>query len=168
MQLAFRRLTPDSPEIGRVICLATGGSLYHVEAIFASGSCFSANAPEGVRFLPSLPQDDACHWLKVRVPWPETPNVLDWCEDQVGEKYDYEAALNSAIGIPRRNPGKWFCSEIVAEICSRCGWCDAPAMPNPVALYRALCAKLGLVPELQASARANAGLLATPHYPRGN
>jgi hypothetical protein len=162
MLLAFRRFTHDSPELGRIICLATRGSVYHVEIVLADGRCFSSRGtgwPRGVSFLDALPQDNADHWLKVTVPWEESAALLAWCNFQVGKGYDYRAAANSAIGIRDRNPDEWFCSSITAEVLSRAGWSDAPVMPNPAELYKAICAKLGL---LAAPPPLDPALLETP------
>jgi hypothetical protein len=124
--------------IERAIDDATGRRGWaHVEVRFADGRCFSSQYPAGVRFLPGIDTSDPAVWAVVPVPWIETPEVLAWCESQVGMGYDYAAAVFSALHIDYRSADRWFCSEIVIEVGSRCrnGLLGCPEMLNPADLY---------------------------------
>jgi hypothetical protein len=124
--------------IERAIDDATGRRGFaHVEVRFSDGRCFSSQYPEGVRFLPGIDTSDPAAWTIVEVHWVETPEVLAWCQSQVGMGYDYVGAIFSALHVDYRSANSWFCSEIVIEVGSRCrnGLLGCPEMLNPADLF---------------------------------
>ena len=150
MKFCFRKLTDDSGSIPKLICLGSGGPLYHSETWFADGRFFSALYETGVRFANSvehLRADgtlDPDYWITLDLParWSETPAILDWCQSIDGAPYDLAAAFNSAFGIGIRDPNKWFCSLTTHEVGSRAGMPLPTAMPCPLRLYRETMAAL--------------------------
>jgi hypothetical protein len=153
LEFWFRKLTPDSPPIGRIICLAEREDVYHVE-VRMRGQWFSATTDYGVRFTidpghllmtggsPALGPDPE-YWDVVAVP--ELVSDDNWCSLEVGAGYDYFGALNSAIGVHIRNPYKWFCSEIAAEVASRCGITGLDPLPDPSVLRGQLMRHVGML-----------------------
>jgi hypothetical protein len=139
MQVLFARADWEGAgPIARLISDMTFGPYYHTEVRFSDGRCFSSQYPDGVRFKQSIDTDDELEWDVLDVPWRETPEVLAWCDLQVGMPYDMRGAINSGIGIDLENPDAWFCSEIVAEVLSRCCTVFIPRLVSPNDLYRVL------------------------------
>jgi len=139
MQVLFARADWEGAgPIARLVADMTFGPYYHVEVRFADGRCFSSQYPGGVRFKQSIDTSDPLEWDVVDVPWQETQDVLAWCDFQVGMPYDMRGAINSGIGIALENPDAWFCSEIAAEVLSRCCTLRIPRLISPNNLYRVL------------------------------
>ena len=155
LEFWFRKLTPDSPPIGRIICLAEREDVYHVE-VRMRGQWLSATTDYGVRFTidpghllmtggsPALWPDPE-YWDVVAVQELMTDEVYNWCLEEVGAGYNYFGALNSAIGVRIRNPYKWFCSEIAAEVASRCGITGLDPLPDPSVLRSQLMQHVGML-----------------------
>ncbi len=143
--ILFRKLTADSPAIGRIICAVTGGYEYHTEALTELGY-FSAHYDEGVRFAAQIEhQDDPEYWDKIVVPVGWLPETLKWAVSISGAAYDPLGAILSGFDADWRCAGKWFCSFTSRECCDRNGFCGLPTMPNPHRLRLALDARLGRV-----------------------
>jgi len=141
LEFWFRKLTPDSPPIGRIICLAERDDVYHVE-VRMRGQWFSATTDYGVRFTidPGYTADgapDPEHWDVVAVQELMTDEVFAWCQKQVGKWYDWYGAMLSPI-IPadeiRVNPYEWFCSELAAEVAESVGIPELNLAPDPSTL----------------------------------
>lgn len=93
----------------------------HVELVFSDGSCFSSRAyasstdnhkQNGTSFdRQEFPPD---RWDVVEIPLsPEDEKtVLDWCEENDGEFYDFDGVLAFKLFVFHEDPNKWFCSEI--------------------------------------------------------
>lgn len=145
LQFWFQLLQPDSPPLARVICMAERDNVFHVETLLR-GRFFSAHFTEGVRFADSLPhQTDAGYWNVVTISEESTPEIEAWCESIAGSKYDTFGALNSAMGIPLRDPYRWFCSLVGEEIASRAGVLGLDPLPSPSKLRQQLKSAAGIV-----------------------
>lgn len=107
----------------------------HSEIRFADGRTFSAQAGEGVRWKPSI-ETDHPWWDVIELPWRESPEVVRWCQSQVGLPYNWVGAINSGFGLDYTRANEWFCSQISIEVMSRCGATGIPALLSPEALYR--------------------------------
>jgi hypothetical protein len=145
----FRKLTSDSPAIGRLICLAERDNVYHVESQLAAGF-FSADPDNGVRFLASIEhQGDPDYWDIVEVPETSNLQIELWADSMAGHKppfaYDFVGAFNSAMGIHERDPYKWFCSLVAVEVASRAGIVGLDPMPDPALLRSQLKQHAGLL-----------------------
>ena len=146
----FRKLTADSPAIGRIICAVTRGIEYHTEVITELGY-FSSHDNSGVRFIDSLEhEDDAEYWDKIVVPAAWLPETLEWAKSIVGEPYTKTGAFLSGFDVAWRPAGEWWCSATSREIVDRNGFRGTPEMPNPHALRVALDALLGNQPQAEA------------------
>jgi len=128
--------------IGNLITLGTGGPYCHAEIRFRDGRSFSAQAPEGVRFVDSdavsmMLRRQRAFWSIVDLPksWQETPELLRWCESELGCAYDYLGAINSGIGLAWHHAQKWFCSEICGEVLSRASGLSIPGLLSPNDLH---------------------------------
>ena len=145
LEFWFRLLTQDSPPLGRIICMVEGDNVYHVETRWA-GRFFSATPGQGVRFADEIEhQDDSGYWSVVRVPEPVSATVASWAASIVGQPYDFFGALNSALGIPARDPYRWFCSLVGEEIATRSGIGGLDALPDPSTLCRQLQSHAGII-----------------------
>jgi hypothetical protein len=155
MELILKRGDrPDADVWERAIMHFTNDVYVHTELRFNDGRCFSSQAPDGVRWLPSLDASDPAKWrvIDVSAPLPqglglvETSELLEWCESIVGKEYDWVGAVDSGVGVPLENPAAWFCSESSAyglglakripqgAITER-QQLNIPRMPCPGALY---------------------------------
>ena len=138
LEFHFSKLTDDSGSFGHIICLAEGDNVYHVETKFG-GRFFSADPQDGVRFLPAVEhQDDPNYWCVVGVPEQAILSTQLWAETLVRQPYDYFGAINSALGIPLRNPYAWYCSLLGEEIATRSGILSLAPLPSPATLRRQL------------------------------
>jgi hypothetical protein len=119
-------LTNDSPPIGRLICLLEKDDTYHVEVLLRD-QFFTATTDLGVRFthdpghLLADGTPDPKYWDVIDIPELSTDIIEDWAESEVGSHYDFFGAFNSAMGVPLRDPYRWFCSEIATQIASMAG-----------------------------------------------
>jgi hypothetical protein len=100
---------------------------------------FSSGAPKGVRFTSAEDTfnellNHAAYWDIIHLPWIETPEIIAWCESEVGAGYDYIGAFSSGFGLARQHPSKWFCSEIIAEVVSQASGVDIPKLLCPTDL----------------------------------
>ena len=146
LEFWFRLLTPNSPPMGRIICMAEADNVYHVETRF-HGKFFSADPTDGVRFVDQVEHQDSPSgfWDVLRVPDQVTPAIDDWAESIVGERYDFFGAFNSAMGIPLRDPYRWFCSLVAEEIAKQAGIDGLDPLPSPSTLRKQLWSHVGLV-----------------------
>ena len=117
----------------------TWGPYSHTEIRFPDGQCFSASPREKlVRFkkINVIPE----HWNIISLPLEEIPGVREWCETQVGKKYDWLGILGFAFfkeyDAGMNHPNAWYCSEICGEILRQSGWEDIPRKLSPNKLYR--------------------------------
>lgn len=115
MQIAFYKgpATGITNKLGRLlVCIGTLSRYSHCELVI-QGVCYSASARDGgVR---SKVIDLASgHWDVVDVPGDEAA-ALAWFCAHMGEAYDWMGVLRFALPFLRQRPGKWFCSEAVAE-----------------------------------------------------
>lgn len=93
----------------------------HVELLFDDGLMFSASQYENkVRFKPHSYTGKA--WVRVDLDLtPEqVKQVRQWCEKQVGKKYDYLGIAGFVFGN-RDNSNKWFCSEVCTAALQQVG-----------------------------------------------
>lgn len=146
LQFWFRLLTPDTDSQGRIICLVERDNTYHVETRL-NGRFLSATPKEGVRFVDDLFHDENPfgYWDVIRVRQPVTPALLRWADSILGQPYDYLGALNSALGVPVRDPYRWFCSLVAREAAALAGIDGLEPLPDPSCLRRQLWAHGGLV-----------------------
>jgi hypothetical protein len=152
MQLLLK--IADRSEVwDRLITDATQpGDKCHAEVRFADGRCFSSMQPHGVRFVESIDTSNIKQWEVLDLPWVETLPVVDWCESQVGCKYNFQGAFLSALGRAHPRAGYWFCSEIVAEVLKRVGMPSLGILPHPNQLEMLVKATLGIKQHLCFSA----------------
>lgn len=90
----------------------------HVELLFSDGMMFSASQYEDrVRFKQHNFYSKS--WMRIELPITSSQEAIvrDWCETQVGKKYDYLGILGFIIPFIKDNPNKWFCSEVCDEAC---------------------------------------------------
>ena len=115
MQIAFYKgpATGLVNKIGRLlVCLGTLSRYSHCELV-VQGVCYSASARDGgVRG--KVIDLGSGHWDVVDVPGDEVA-ALAWFERHQGDHYDWMGVLRFALPFLRQRPGKWFCSEAVAE-----------------------------------------------------
>jgi hypothetical protein len=123
----------------KIIALIEKDNTPHVETEFADGTFFSADPENGVRFLDTLPHAlDPAFWDVVEVPENETDAVVQWAHSILGKPYDYAGAFNSAMGIPVRDPYRWFCSLCAATAATMAGVPGIDPLPDPSKLRQEL------------------------------
>jgi hypothetical protein len=139
MKLLLQKPIPGGHVIEQIIAKVCG-PYCHTEILFEDGRAFSSSAyDKGVRFVTpesiakSLEANEE-YWTVIPLPWIETPQILEWCEGEVGAGYDFRGAFASGFGMAHQDEFKWFCSEICAEIISRASGYNIPKLLNPTAL----------------------------------
>ena len=115
MQIAFYKGPAKglTNKLGRLlVCLGTLSRYSHCELVI-QGVCYSASARDGgVRG--KVIDLASGHWDVVDVPGDEAA-ALAWFRQHEGERYDWMGVLRFVAPFLRQRPGKWFCSEAVAE-----------------------------------------------------
>lgn len=118
----------------------TQGPFSHVELQFSDGICFSASKRDGgTRFkkIDVIPE----HWAKINVNCNEN-KIRDWCQNQLGCKYDLLGVLGLALHIKYKNKKQWFCSELVGEALRVGGLIKLNKPLSPNGLWKVLVNKL--------------------------
>lgn len=128
----------------KMTCWRTNGNHSHVEIIFADGFSFSSSQWDGgVRFKDIL-YTSTDKWDILDIPdmgVRKEKLMKEWCESQVGKKYDYRGILRFFVGVKEDNPDKWFCSEICCAALQRVRVLPSllvPSQMSPEDLYIAV------------------------------
>ena len=115
MAHVWLRFVHENGITSRAIEWFTRSEFCHVDFVLSNGKFLGARLEGGVEIRDHdyLTPDSFCY-AKVEV-MGSNRRVLGWATSQVGKPYDWVAIL---AFLPRTNwhdPGKWFCSELVAE-----------------------------------------------------
>ncbi len=136
IKLAFYRA-----EFGRwyekLIAWYTRGPFSHVELVFGD-RWFSASPRDGgVRYKNIFAVEDRWEFVEIEANY---ELIRNWCDTQVGKKYDWRGFFNFVLPIGYSNR-KWFCSEICVAALQRDGlFLDIkPHRVSPNDLYRLVC-----------------------------
>lgn len=143
MQLWFYKAA-EGDLLDKLVGWWTGGKYSHVELVFSDGTCFSSSPRDGgVRFkqikasphwdvvdlkepLTRMIQENFAHKFKSGFnDWNHVADlyegyVREWCETQVGKKYDWKAILGHLLSerdLEERRA--WYCSEIILAALKR-------------------------------------------------
>lgn len=115
MQIAFYK-GPASGlknKLGRLlVCIGTWSKYSHCELVI-NGMCYSASARDGGVRSKAIDLASG-HWDVVEVSG-DAMRALMWFQAHQGQAYDWWGVLRFALPFLRQRPGKWFCSEAVAE-----------------------------------------------------
>lgn len=100
-------------KLGRfLVCVGTLSKYSHCELVI-NGTCYSASARDkGVRW--KYIDLTSGHWDLVKV-YGDENKALAWFAEHQGQSYDWTGVIRFLIPFLRQRPGKWFCSEAVAE-----------------------------------------------------
>jgi hypothetical protein len=145
LEFWFRILNPGDGALARVICLAERDNVFHVESRFR-GKFWSADPERGVRALDDVDhQSEAGYWDVVCVAEQVTDALAALVVSELGQAYDFTGAIDSALGIPIRNPYRWFCSELAYQVAIAAGIVGLDPLPSPSKLRRQVKAHVGIV-----------------------
>jgi len=115
MQIAFYKGPAKGlvNKLGRLlVCIGTWSKYSHCELVI-NGMCYSASARDGGVRSKAIDLASG-HWDVVEVPG-DAMRALAWFQRHQGDRYDWWGVLRFALPFLRQRPGKWFCSEAVAE-----------------------------------------------------
>ena len=115
----------------------------HASAELPDGRILSAQLDGGVKIRPADSEDICTRVDRVELPATEeqTKAFYDFLKEQDGKPYDWRAIVAFAFVRDWRNPGAWFCSELILAALIACGWFSCPlvvsdnhVMPRDLAL----------------------------------
>jgi hypothetical protein len=93
-----------------------GGPAYsHVDAVLADGRLLGARQEGGVA-IRAADYYGQTKTLRVEIPTttPQTDRFWNFIDQQIGKPYDSKAIIGFVVGRDWRDPGSWFCSELIA------------------------------------------------------
>ena len=96
----------------KAIRLISRGPYSHVELRFPDGQAVRSSEKDGGVRWKELPKT-ASHWDTIHVPVKSVSKIRDWCQGQLGCKYDWKGILQFIWPQVRQNPKRWYCSEFV-------------------------------------------------------
>jgi len=96
----------------------------HVELLFSDGMMFSASQYENAVRMKRHKESDAWEYVELSDVLPSDAIcedvVRNEAEKLIGAEYDYMGVLGFLLGTAD-SEGRWFCSEVCAEMLYRCG-----------------------------------------------
>ena len=105
----------------RIIAWFGAWHFSHVDAVLPNGRLLGARAdaaggkPPGVHVRPvGYHAFDRCSIMEVPATWRQSQDFYEFLYDQVGKPYDHKAIWGFIINRNWRDPGSWFCSELMA------------------------------------------------------
>jgi len=114
----------------------------HCELVFSNGEFFSSSGRDGgVRFKKIKSDEKKWDFFEIKISAENEKKVREFCEAQIGKKYDWRAIIFSQLfELNRENSKKWFCSEICAAALQRVGFLknEKPHLLSPNELFVAL------------------------------
>lgn len=124
-------------KIDKAISLWTKGPYSHCELIFSDNIFFSSSYRDGgVRFKQI---SNLKNWNILNIEIKNEEKVREWCEKQVGKKYDL---LGVFMQIPNlsyiEDRNKWYCSEICSHVLKKFGNYTDNTKISPNKLYKIL------------------------------
>lgn len=141
--------------VAREIIAVTGGRCGHAAVRFAErpGVVFSSMAwgtnirgqeISGVDWFPDQTddklEDGSPGWIVVPIPACQRVlnacvylrlSLMRWCDDNVGDRYDFLGAEQSGTGGNLDRCDQYFCSKVVSWVLARCGLPDCPPLIAP-------------------------------------
>jgi hypothetical protein len=96
----------------------------HVEALMPDGALLGAHADGGVLARNhdyDKGQFTQEEYVTIRATADETDSFHTFLRAQVGKPYDFFGVAGIALGRIWQDPGKWFCSELIAAALCHCG-----------------------------------------------
>ena len=149
MQLCMQKPLPDASffwkRIERIIVRFGGGPYCHAKIRYPDGRSFTTGANHSMllgwqdaEYTTRTLGEQEPYWDLIDLPCRVHPELLRWCDSEVGAKYDLLGAIESAVGYsPREHPLRWMCSEVSAAqmIRAQPGMIFAPLLlpPSPFA-----------------------------------
>jgi hypothetical protein len=133
MQALFEIFNPDLHDAWAdlIVAATPPGCFCHMELRFADGRCFSSREPKGVGWKASI-ADDPRLWWTLDLPWPESPELIAFCDSLDKLPYWWMGAALSALGEAPQNHAKaFFCSHVCMEILARAGMARMGFIPPP-------------------------------------
>ena len=159
MELWFYKAV-DGDWLDKLIGWWTGGPYSHVELVFSDGTAFSSSPRDGgVRFKKIEPSS---HWVVVdlKAPlremitqnyqrafkpgfnqWDDVASlyegyIREWCEAQVGKKYDWKAIVGHFFAERDFEDRRaWYCSEVILAAMKRHHLYDGSVRMHPNEMY---------------------------------
>lgn len=129
----------------KLISILTCGPYSHVEIIFTDGMWYSSSPRDGgVRYKEIKPMLD--HWDFINIKYDSKlyqmleNKIREWCNSQLGRKYDWTGALMYRWLNTNRKTDKWFCSNLCTTALQQSNILTdiKPNNESPNSLYRRL------------------------------
>jgi len=144
LRVHFRRLTPDSPRMGRIICLACRDNVYHAE-VECNGKFWTADATADAVICRDTIEHECnpAYWDILRID-AATVGLPEFGTQQLGKRYDWTGAFLSAINSGKYDSSRYFCSRLARDFIAFCGTPIPDISPNPGKLRADLRKLLGM------------------------
>lgn len=113
MKIAFYRAwAGGGSTMDKLVSLWTRSPYSHCELIFSDGTSFSSSSRDGgVRF--KQVKYVSGRWDVMLFETEYEVEMRQWCDSQLGKKYDYLGILSHVIMLPFiQDNSRWYCSEI--------------------------------------------------------
>lgn len=151
LKIAFYKATYGD-WLDKTIAFFSNGPYSHVEMIFENNLSFSSSPRKnGIDFRTAEFKDSGEtskanseitfiteRWTFIDVTVNDTQynTIWDFCEEQVGKKYDWFGAVYSVLPIIPGSSNRWYCSEvIIASFHTANLWLPINEEITPVELY---------------------------------
>jgi hypothetical protein len=98
------------------IGIFTWSTVAHCELIFSDNRWLSCRPGTGVIYRKRFDEvdHDPKDWILIDLPFDEDQEriIREWCENELGCKYDWKGIYSFILPFIREDPMRWFCSEI--------------------------------------------------------
>lgn len=119
MLIIFSR---DHSLVGLGIRALTASKWSHVDMMFADGTMIGATSKAGVeRTTLETRQKEVSAMQVCRIVLPDEEKAQRFAEAQVGKRYDWGGCFGTVLRNSWQDEDKWFCSELVAQVCEEGG-----------------------------------------------
>ncbi len=114
------RFSTESNIESLVIRWFTHSSWSHVDFVMPNGKLLGARLKGGVELRPPG-YARFSRSVDATITTPIAAQIYEFALDQIGKPYDWKAIVGFAIDRNWEDNSSWFCSELVAAACKKCG-----------------------------------------------
>ena len=122
----------------KTISYCTRGPFSHVEVVFSNGDYFSSSIRDGGTRFKRIEYSEDWRMVSFKPACPES-EIYDWCNTQLGLKYDTLGVIGLSMGLNLTNKRrKWYCSELCSFIAKTFGEIKTRTNISPNKFYSIL------------------------------